>query len=99
MEGGSPLLIRRRNGFGGYSYYPKNCEFNIVCTYLHNGHRFVIIQYPDLPFCYRLFNRLGIFLLEQPLRESLQSYLEAIDQGFYDDVELAKHIHNWMDDK
>ncbi|WP_079479776.1 hypothetical protein [Halobacillus salinus] len=93
------MLIRRRNGFGGYSYYPSECDFNLVCTYQHSGHRFVIIQYPELPFCYRLFNRLGIFLLELPLQKLLHPYLKAIDKGFYDDPELAHHIHTWMEYK
>lgn len=90
------MLTRRRNGFGGYSYYPKQHEFSLVCTYKESGHRYIIIQYPALPFCYRLFNRLGIYLLEQPLHQLLDPYLDAIDQGFYDDLELAEYIHKWM---
>ncbi|MCA0970141.1 hypothetical protein LCM20_06050 [Halobacillus litoralis] len=93
------MLVRRRNGFGGYSFYPSECEINLVCTFKSDGHRYVIIQYPDLPFCYRLFNRMGVFLLEQPLRQLLDPYIHAIDQGFYDDRQLAEHIHKWMEYK
>lgn len=93
-KGGSMVLTR--DGFGGCRYYPENSELSILCTYEDQGHTFVIIQYLDLPFSYRLINRDGIFLLEEELFNFLDNHIDDIDAGIYEDVTLAKEITKLM---
>ncbi|SFJ22948.1 hypothetical protein SAMN04487936_101387 [Halobacillus dabanensis] len=85
-------MVLRMDGFGGTRYYPENSELTIVCTYKSIGHRYVIVQYLDLPFSYRKVNRDGLCFLEPKLYDFLCSELERIDSGFYDDDELALKI-------
>ncbi|MBX0358660.1 hypothetical protein [Halobacillus sp. Nhm2S1] len=85
-------MVLKRDGFGGSRYYPEDSELSILCTYEDQGHTFVIIQYLDLPFSYRLINRDGLFLLEEELYDFLYKQIEEIDAGIYEDVELAKEI-------
>ncbi|WP_394217798.1 hypothetical protein [Halobacillus trueperi] len=89
-------MVLKRDGFGGSRYYPENSELSILCTYKDQGHTFVIIQYLDLPFSYRLINRDGLFLLEEELLNFLCNQLDEIDAGIYEDVTLAKEITELM---
>ena len=93
-KGGSMVL--KRDGFGGSRYYPENSELSILCTYEDQGNTFVIIQYLDLPFSYRLINRDGLFLLEEELSNFLYNQIDEIDEGIYEDVNLAKEITELM---
>ncbi|WP_181898625.1 hypothetical protein, partial [Halobacillus trueperi] len=77
-------------------YYPENSELSILCTYEDQGNTFVIIQYLDLPFSYRLINRDGLFLLEEELSNFLYNQIDEIDEGIYEDVNLAKEITELM---
>ncbi|SDO46853.1 hypothetical protein ACJA3J_13855 [Halobacillus sp. SY10] len=89
-------MVLKRDGFGGSRYYPENSELSILCTYEDQGNTFVIIQYLDLPFSYRLINRDGLFLLEEELSNFLYNQIDEIDEGIYEDVNLAKEITELM---
>jgi hypothetical protein len=89
-------MVLRMDGFGGSRYYPENSELTILCTYKSGGHRYVIVQYLDLPFSYRKVNRDGLCFLEAEIYASLCRELENIDSGFYDDDELALKIQQQM---
>ncbi|WLR46318.1 hypothetical protein LC065_12050 [Halobacillus litoralis] len=89
-------MVLKRDGFGGFRYYPEDSELTILCTYEDQGHTFVIIQYLDLPFSYRLINRDGLFLLEEELFDFLHNEIEDIDAGIYENVHLAKEITELM---
>ncbi|GEN52131.1 hypothetical protein [Halobacillus faecis] len=89
-------MVLKRDGFGGSRYYPEDSELSILCTYEDQGHTFVIIQYLDLPFSYRLINRDGLFLLEEELYDFLNKQIEEIDAGIYEDFKLAKEIIELM---
>lgn len=93
---GINLLLFRRNGFGSSGYFPSQSEIFIRCTYVKKGHRFIIIQYMDLPLGYRLIHRHCLFLIEEELYHQLQPYLQYIDEGVYDNNETARHIHKLM---
>lgn len=93
-KGGSMVL--RMDGFGGSRYYPENSDITILCTYKSTGHRYVIVQYLDLPFSYRKVNRDALCFLEADLYAFLCSDLESIDAGFYDNDELALNIKQKM---
>ncbi|MGP4061768.1 hypothetical protein [Halobacillus sp. H74] len=85
-------MVLRRDGFGGSRFYPENGEITVLCTYINTGYRYVIIRYLDLPFSYRLINRDGILLLEEQVCEFLLNEVTKIDEGYYDDPQLAKKI-------
>ncbi|REJ10525.1 hypothetical protein [Halobacillus trueperi] len=89
-------MVLKRDGFGGSRYYPENSELSILCTYEDQGNTFVIIQYLDLPFSYRLINRDGLFLLEEELSNFLYNQIDEIDEGIYEDINLAKEITELM---
>ncbi|WP_139205782.1 hypothetical protein [Halobacillus alkaliphilus] len=90
------MMVYRRDGFGGSRFYPEDGEIEILCTFVETGHRYVILQYLELPFSYRLIKRHGVHLLDDKAHLSLIPYLNAIDQGVYDNPILAHDIHKLM---
>ncbi|CDQ17882.1 hypothetical protein SAMN05192559_102325 [Halobacillus karajensis] len=89
-------MVLRRDGFGGSKYYPQNSELSIICTYENAGQTYIIVQYLDLPFCYRLVNRDGLLLLEEPVYNFLLKEMDKIDAGVYTNYTLSMKICNLM---
>lgn len=89
-------MVLRRDGFGGSRYYPENSEISIICSYEDTVHRYVILQYMDLPFSYRQINRDGLYLLEEEVIDFLYKEIETIDAGYYDDELTALEIKKLM---
>ncbi|ARI77111.1 hypothetical protein [Halobacillus mangrovi] len=88
-------MIYRRDGMGGYRYYPEQSELMIYCTFVDMGHRYIIIQYLDLPFCFRVVKREGIELLDEQTHHCLLPFIDLIDQGQFDNQETAKLIYDF----
>ncbi|KHE67003.1 hypothetical protein [Halobacillus sp. BBL2006] len=90
-------MIYRRDGMGGSRYYPAQSEIMIYCTFVHSGHRYIILRYLDLPFCFRVIKRKGLDYLDNQVLDCLLPYLDRIDEGQYDDDYLAKSVQPHMD--
>ncbi|MBH0229815.1 hypothetical protein [Halobacillus yeomjeoni] len=86
------MLVYRRDGLGGGRFYPMNSDIKITCTYMCSGHRYIIIQYLDLPFCYRIVKRDGVELIDDQAYKHLSPYLNDIDRGVYDNEKTAETI-------
>ncbi|WP_281658220.1 hypothetical protein [Halobacillus sp. Cin3] len=89
-------MVLMNDGFGGTRYYPENSEMSVLCSYFDQGHRYVIIQYLDLPFSYRLINLDGLAFVDKEAHDFLKEELFSIDEGVYDNAELAGQIKQLM---
>ncbi|UOQ43969.1 hypothetical protein MUN89_19195 [Halobacillus salinarum] len=90
-------LILLQDGFGNDKFFPADSELRIHCTSVSQGTRYIYLQYLDMPFGFRKISRNNVLSLAPHERKCIESRLEEIDQGLFDDDSKVQHLHHLLD--